>query len=58
MLLLRVEHAECPITAMFDIDGEQTSDPDSAIAVYVLLPNNNILLVECQRRNIVESKVN
>lgn len=48
----------CPILSMFDINGDLTKEPDDAFTAIILLPDNDHMVISCQRRNIVEMRVN
>lgn len=43
-----------PITNMFDVDGEETNDPDAACTLVARLPNGKWLASQCDPHDIVE----
>ena len=47
-----------PITNMFDIFGEETTDPTVATSLVALLPNDRWLAVACSPREIERIKLN
>lgn len=52
------DNLDVPITNMFDINGNETSDPSEAFTIVALLPTNEWLSCECQSYEIVKRVVN
>jgi hypothetical protein len=42
-LFFLFEDQRCPIMAMHDIDGEPTEEPDEAISIVVMLPDESLM---------------
>lgn len=45
-----------PITAMYDIDGDETENPDDACSMVAQLPNGEWMAARCEPHDIVEVK--
>lgn len=48
--------APVKITNMFDVNGDETNDPDEAVNIVAQLPDGRWLASSCHRRDIIEAR--